>query len=314
MSLTQLPKTIFILGPTASGKTVWGLDLAKRFNGVIISADSRQVYKKMDIGTAKPKGKWQGKGEKRAYYVNNLPHYLMDFLDPGEIFTAAEFRDSALNIIQTTEQNRLIPFVVGGTGLYISALADNWLIPRVPPNKKLRQSLEEKTHDELIHLLSLLDPRGVSVVDEKNKRRLIRALEVSILSGIPFSKQRVKGERVLDPLMIGIHTPREKLYERIDERIETMIEEGLLNEAKQLLKQKYGWQLPSMNSIGYKQLKKYLAGQMSLEQAIGKLKTDTRHFAKHQLTWFRRYDDIHWCKTIREAETLISNFLSSKKR
>lgn len=306
----DLPKTVVLLGPTASGKTKWGLLLAKEFNGEVISADSRQMYKKMDIGTAKDPGEWKWSGLLKAYMVEEVPHHLVDFLNPGNAFTAAEFRDKSLSLIRSIIRRGRTPFVVGGTGLYIKTLVDNLKIPRVPPNMKLRRSLEGKSLDELARLLATMDPETAAVIDIKNKRRLVRALEVCIMSGAPFSKQQQKGKPVVNALQIGIDVPRDELYGRINTRIDGMMEKGLLNEVKELVRQKYAWDLPSMSGIGYRQFREYLDGTLTLRETVERLKRDTRHFARRQLTWFRRDPRIHWCRTYDDARSLIRQFLS----
>jgi tRNA dimethylallyltransferase len=279
----RLPKLIVILGPTASGKTSWALQAVKKYNGEIISADSRQIYKYMDIGTAKAKGEWKRNGLRKSYVVDDVVHHLIDFLNPGKTFTVAEFRDKAIKYAKLSQKNKKIPFLVGGTGLYISAVVDNFTIPRIPPHKKMRKSLEEKTNEQLMKLLEMLDPDAAAVIDANNKRRIIRALEVTILSGEPFSKQKKKGEQLFDILEIGIDVPRDILYQRIDARVDAMIEEGLLDEI-----------------------------QMStLEDANVDLKKDTYQFARRQLTWFRRDKRIQWCKTYEEADKYIKHFLET---
>ncbi len=302
------------MGPTASGKTDWSLRLAEKYNGEIISADSRQVYKKMDIGTAKSIGEWRWhagwNGLRRTYYVNDIPHHLIDFLDPGKQFTAAEFRDRAIKYIKLAVKNKNIPIIVGGTGLYITALVDNLYIPRVLPNKKLRKGLEEKSSKELLQLLHNLDPISSERIDPNNKRRLIRALEVCILSGEPFSAQRTRGGSMFQFLQIAPELSRDQLYNRIEERVDIMIEQGLIEEVDALLKQKYSWDLPSMSGVGYRQFREYLEGTKSKEKTIEDLKRDTRRFARRQLTWFKRDKSIHWCKTYEEAEELVKNFLA----
>lgn len=305
-----LPKLIVILGSTASGKTDWGLKLAKKFNGEIISADSRQVYKKMNIGTAKIPGEWRRNGLRKTYYVEDIPHHLIDFLDPGKTFAVSEFRDKAIKYIKLTNKEGRIPLLVGGTGLFIHAVVDNLEIPRVAPNKQLRKSLEDKSNEELMKLLKTLDPKSAGTVDSKNTRRIIRALEVCILSGVPFSEQQIKGDQIFDVLQIGLKVSREVLYERIDERIDSMMKLGLLEEVKNLLKQKYDWSLSSMSGIGYRQFKGYLAGEYNLEKAIELLKRDTRRYAKRQITWFKRDPRIKWCHEYKEAEKLVNDFLN----
>ncbi len=304
------PKLVVLLGPTASGKTEWSLKLARKYNGDIISADSRQIYKKMDIGTAKSEGEWKQNGLRKTYYVENIPHHLIDFLNPGKTFTVANFRDAALKYIKMSYKKGLTPFIVGGTGLYIQALVDNYDIPRIPENKKLRRSLEKKDASSLFYLLTSLDPGSAKKIDKNNKRRIIRALEVTIMSGEPFSAQQRKGDPIFDVLKIGIVVDKETLYDRINKRVDKMIEKGLLEEVKILVKQKYGWNLPSMSGVGYRQFKPYFEGEKELEEVVEDLKRDTRRYAKRQLTWFKRDKDIKWCKDYKEAEKLVDNFLT----
>ncbi len=307
--IEKKPKLIVLLGPTACGKTSWSLRLAKKISGEIISADSRQVYKKMDIGTAKEPGEWRRAGLRRTFFIQDIPHHLIDFLDPGKRFTAAQFRDKALKYIKLSFKNGRQPMIVGGTGLYISAIVDNLRIPRVEPNNKLRESLEEKSVDELFKLLESLDKKSAESIDKNNKRRVIRALEVSILSGQPFSEQRMKGEELFNCLKIGIDLPREELYVRIEKRIEEMMKNGLLAEVEKLRQQKYGWDLQSMSGINYRQFKDYFAGKKTLPETIELLKKDTKNYAKRQMTWFGRDKEIKWCRSYEEAETLACGFL-----
>ena len=310
----NLEKVIVILGPTASGKSNWGVRLAKKHNGEIISADSRQVYKKMDIGTAKVAGSWEWqtswKGWRHMFLSEGIVHYLVDIIDPGKKFTVAEFKDKATKYIKNSHKNQHVPFVVGGTGLYISSLVDNLSIPRIAPNNTLRKSLEEKTHEQLLQLLENLDVAAVKTIDKKNKRRIIRALEVCILTGEPFSAQKKKGKPVFDFLQIGISVPRETLYHRINTRIDGMVEQGLVDEIKDLLRQKYSWQLPSMSGIGYRQFADYFSGKKTLATSVEELKRDTRRFARRQHTWFKRDKRIVWCETFEEAEKKVQAFLA----
>lgn len=306
----KLPKLIVILGPTTCGKTSWSLRLAEKINGEIISADSRQVYKYMTIGTAKEPGEWKRNGLRRSYFIGNIIHHMIDFLNPGKTFTVAEFRDRAIKYAKLAHQHSRVPMIVGGTGLYISSVIDNFKIPRVPPHKKMRKGLEEKSNEELMRLLRTLDGEAAESIDSQNKRRIIRALEVCILSGEKFSKQKKKGEPLFDMLQIGIDVPREILHERIDARAEQMVEQGLLDEIKFLVRKKYNWDLSSMRGIGYQEFRKYIEGRGTLEEAIEQLKKNTKKYAKRQSTWFKRDNRIKWCKEYSEAEELIDQFLN----
>jgi len=305
----SLSKVIVIVGPTASGKTDWGLRLAKKYNGEIIMADSRQVYKKMDIGTAKEPGEWKRIGLHKIFHIQDIPHHLVDFLDPGKFFTVTEFKSEAIKYINDAIKKGHTPIVAGGTGLYIHGLVDNLQVPKVAPNKKLRDSLEKKSSDELMQWLEKLDPVTAQTVDRLNKRRVVRALEVCMISGIPFSEQQKKGEPLFNFLQIGIEVPREVLFERINHRMDKMMQLGLLKEVENLIKQKYSWDLPSLSGIGYRQFKPYFDGEANLEQVVEWLKRDSRRYAKRQLTWFKRDPRIKWVTEYEEAEKLVEEFL-----
>lgn len=310
----SLPKIIAIVGPTASGKTELGIALAKKFNGEIVSADSRQIYQKMNIATDKPVGEWRRHGRHKAYFVEAVPHYLMDIIDPGKNYTVADFKSAAIRICRDISARGKLPIVVGGTGLYLWSLIDNLDIPAIAPNKNLRRSLESKGLDELARLLRQLDPAGARKIDLKNPRRVIRALEVQIITGASFSSQRKKGAPLFDVLQIGLHWPKEILLKRIEERCDSYIKRGLLEEVSGLTKQKYGWDLPSMSTLGYRQIGYYLRGEMSLEQALATLKKDTKNYAKRQITWFKRDQRIKWIEGSdpKKAEELVEKFLDAK--
>ena len=264
----------------------------------------------MDIGTAKTLGEWRWDGFKKTYFVGDIAHYLIDFLDPGKYFTSAEFHDQAIKYAKLIARKNKVPFVVGGTGMYIQSFVDNYKMPRVAPNKKLRRSFAEKSIEGLMEWLKQVDPISAEIIDQKNKRRIIRALEVSILSGEPFSSQQKMGEPLFNILQIGIKREKEDLHQNIERRIDEMVEQGIVEEIKSLLKQKYSWDLPSMSGVGYRQFRDHLEGKETLEQALGKLKKETKHFAKKQLTWFKRDQRIKWTETVEDAEKLIEEFLN----
>lgn len=301
-------KIIIILGPTASGKTELAVELAKKFNGEVISADSRQVYRGMDIATGKPK-KYQMPNIKcQILKIDGIYHHLFNIVNPDEDFSAAEYKELAVKKIKEIQKRGRFPFLVGGTGLYIKAVIDNLNIPRVPADKKLREKLEQKSTEELIRLIGQKDSITAKTIDVKNRRRLIRALEVAILTGRSFSSQQKKGKRLFDVLQIGIDIPRAELYRRIDERVEKMIKEGLVEETQKLLK-KYPPSLPSMSGIGYKEISQYLAEEITLKEAAQKIKNRTHNYARRQLTWFRKDKRINWVKNDKEAENVITRFL-----
>ena len=280
------------------------LNLAKKFNGEIISADSRQVYKGMDIGTAKPV-----KEERKK-----ILHYLINIKKPNQIYTVGKYKRDAIGAINQTIKSGKMPFLVGGTGLYIKVLVDNLEIPRVKPDWRLRKSLELKIknrglknlYDELIKI----DPEAAYIVDSQNPRRIIRALEVAIKTKKPFSQQRKKGECLFDFLEIGLSVSEEKLKEKIEKRADKMMKMGLVKEVKKLIKV-YNKNLPTFDAIGYREIIDYLNKKHSLAEAIEKIKKNTWHFTKRQMTWFKKDERIHWVKNRQEAEKLVKKFLEN---
>jgi tRNA dimethylallyltransferase len=283
------PKIVIILGPTAVGKTEIALALASAFGGEIISADSMQVYRHLDIGTSKPTMEEQAR----------VPHHLIDIVDPDGEFNAALFRRLADEVIGRLQGKKTV-FVVGGTGLYIRVLTGG-IIEGPGPDKNLRKSyrdeMERKAPEVLYRRLRGLDPRAADRIHPHDKVRIIRALEIAELTGEAISeKQGQHGfhERRYDVLKIGLYRDREVLYKRIDKRAEQMVEDGLIEETKQILQMGYSDNLFPLQSLGYRYFIQYMNGNMSLEEALQSMQRDTRHYARRQLTWFRREGDIAW--------------------
>lgn len=291
-----LPKIVVVLGPTASGKTAVGIRIAKKFNGEVISADSRQVYRGMDIGTAKVRD------------TEGVPHHLIDVVDPDEPFTVVDWKRLVEKAIDEIVSRGKLPIVVGGTGLYIQALVDNIEAPEVPPQAKLRQSLDEKSDTDLLKLLRRFDPDFVDRVDASNRRRVIRALEVTIMTGEPMNKLQRKGPARYDALLIGLDVPRRDLYAAIDERVRLQMDDGLVDEVRRLLR-KYDARLPAFSAIGYREVVRYLDGEMTLPEAMERIQFATHAYARRQLTWFRRDPRIRWVWTTDEAVILVTQFL-----
>lgn len=312
MVRTMLPKVIVILGPTASGKTSLALDLARRFNGEIISADSRQVYKLMDVGTAKPKGCWRSVDGKMLYMVEEIPHYLVDTIFPDQPFSLADFKTQALMSIHDIVKRGKVPFLVGGTGLYIWSIIDNLSLATTPPQAELRVELETKTLSELIDLLEKKDPESLSVVDKKNRRRVIRALEIVLSTGRSLREQRTVGELLGNFMQIGLTVPKDVLLSRIKKRIEEQFEDGFVEEVRSLLAAGYTFNLPSMSSLGYPQIGSYIRQECSLDEAKVLLNQVTWQYAKRQMTWFRRDKKIEWFESEAEKnlEEKIKTFLA----
>ncbi len=290
-------KLITILGPTASGKSDLAVKLCKKFDGEIISADSRQIYKEMNIGTAKI----------TKEEMSNIPHYMIDIVKPDNNFTLAQFQKKTIKIIKDIQRRNKLPFLVGGTGLYIQSIVDNLKIPETKPNKKLRNRLEKLTNQELVNKLKKLDPQALKIIDIKNKRRLIRALEICLLTKKPFSEQRKKNKPIFDILQIGLKLDTRNLEQKISQRTKKMIRSGLIEENKKLLK-KYGSKPYSMSGIGYQEVILYLKNKITLEEVKELIKIHTRQYAKRQITWFKRDKKIKWIKNYSQAEKLIQLF------
>lgn len=280
----QKKSLLVLLGPTASGKTALSLDVAEEFNCEIISADSRQVYRYMDIGTDKilPASR-QG-----------IPHYLIDVANPDERFTVADFKYWAEEKIKEILERGKIPFIVGGTGLYIDVLIKNFSLP--PGNKALRAKLEKELKKYgkkyLYEKLKKLDPKNAEKIHPNNARYVIRAIEIFMATKSPKNDERAKPKYKI--LQFGLNWPREKLFERIEARVDEQLKKGLIEETKRLLEMGYDKNLPSMTSLGYKEIIKYLDGELTLEEASELLKKNTRNYAKRQITWFKRDKNIIW--------------------
>jgi len=280
---------IAIVGPTAVGKSELALHLAQYFPLEIISADSRQVYRYMDIGTNKPT--WA----ERA----SVPHHVIDVVEPDEAFSLAMYHQLAIEALKAIQQKGKLPVLVGGSGLYVWSLVEGWKIPQVPPDQKLRRRLEARAEQEdsqsLYQELQDIDPSAAAKISPTNIRRIIRALEIYHTTGQHPSQLQRKESPGFPILLIGLTQERSELYRRIDWRVDKMIQRGLVEEVEQLLKKGYSPSLPSMSGIGYKQIGQFLRGEMTLPQSIDKIKYETHRLARHQYAWFRLSDSrIHW--------------------
>jgi len=301
----NLPKLITILGPTASGKSGLAIRLAKKFSGEIVSADSRQIYRGLVIGSGLVKGEWK----KDTYLSENIPHHLVQFIEPDEDFSAAQFKELALIKISKIQKKGNLPFLVGGTGLYVDAVTKNLEIPKVKPNKALRQKLDKKSNEVLLAQLASLDVKAAQNIDKHNKRRLIRAIEVSLLGDSSFSSSQKKGPRLFEVLRLGIKIDRHELYKKIDQRVDQMIEDGLISEVENLLKL-YSKNSSAFSGIGYKQVIEYLNGEINEREMIQKIKTATHAYARRQITWLKRDKEINWVDDYKKAEKLVKRFIS----
>lgn len=280
---------VVILGPTATGKTDLSIHIARTLDGEIISADSRQLYRYMDIGTAKPTP------EQRAA----VPHHLIDVVTPDKTFTLAQYQRAAYETIDAIHVRAKLPLLVGGTGQYISAVVEGWGIPEVPPQPALRADLQRYAEDHgaqaLHERLRRVDPAAAERIDYRNIRRVVRALEVYLETGVPITTLQRKSPPSYLILQLGLTMPREQLYARIDRRIDRMVEAGLVDEVRQLLERGYTWDSPAMSGLGYIQWRGYLEGHGTMADAIDAIRRDTRAFVRRQYTWFNGHNGaIRW--------------------
>ena len=299
---------LVLVGPTASGKTALALALAEQLRdeiGVeVVSADSRQIYRYMDIATAKPTP------EERA----RLPHHLLDVVSPDESYTLAQYQADAAVAIASVWARRHLPLLVGGTGLYVRAVVDGFAIPQVAPDPALRAGLEAEAAARgpaALHArLATLDPVAAARIAPANTRRVIRALEVCISTGRPFSAQQGARPTPYRPLLLGLNMERQALYARADARVEAMLAAGLVDETCALVERGYDWHLPAMSSLGYREIGTYLRGESSLAEAVARLKLNTHAYIRRQLTWFRPDVRITWLDAALPPDKLVNQALA----
>ncbi len=309
---------IVILGPTASGKSALSISLAKKYRGEIICADSRTIYKGLLIGAASPT---------LDKNYQEVPHHLLHFVSPNEVFTVAQFKELAEKTIAKIHSRGKIPFLVGGTGLYIDAITKSLDIPRIPPDFKLRDKLEKLSNIKLAGKLKMLDKKTYAHIDQNNKRRLVRALEVCLVTKKPFSSFLKTKKPSYQILKIGLALPKEKLFKKIDARVSKMIKMGLVDEVRKLITSGCKLNAPAMSGLGYKQIASWLCQQFSISNSqflmksqftnskkqipneiIKQIKIKTKQYAKRQMTWFKRDRKIVWIKSKQQAEKLIKEF------
>lgn len=297
-----MEKLLVICGPTGTGKTDTAIALAKKFNGELVSADSRQVYIEMDIGTGKEiqkpeirnqRSELRIKKENGKWIVNDIPIHLYDVKKPDERFSLAEYQQLALERIKDIHSRGKLPILVGGTGLYIQAVTEGLKIPKVAPNQELRDKLEDETVENLLVELEKVDPDYFQKVDKNNKRRVVRALEVYHQTGEAFSSLQKKYKVPFETLKIGLTSDREELYKRNDLRVDKWFDIGFVDEVKNLL-ETYSVELPAMSSLGYRQVAMYIKGSLGSAEAKQRIKFDYHGYIRRQLTWFKRDPSIYW--------------------
>jgi tRNA dimethylallyltransferase len=297
---------VALLGPTAVGKTAASLALARRFNGEVVSADSRQVYRGMDIGTAKATP-----AERAA-----VPHHLIDIRDPDEPFGLADFLALASVAIEDIHARGRLPLLVGGTAQYIYALLEGWQAPQVPPQPAVRARLEGEGAPALYARLSAVDPAAAAKIGPHNLRRLARALEVIEVTGRPISEQQTRRPPAYRTLRLGLTLPRAALYARVDARVDAQLAGGLIDEVRALLAAGYSHDLPAFNSMGYVEIIRHLRGELSLAEARARIAYSTHRYVRHQETWLRRDPTVAWVDATDPAAAharlaeLIADFLA----
>jgi tRNA dimethylallyltransferase len=298
------PLVIVLLGPTAVGKTEVSLDLAELIGAEIISIDSRLFYRGMDIGTAKPDLETR----------QRIPHHLIDVSDPDDTWSLERFIEAAMQVIQGVHQRERLSLLVGGTGQYIRGLIDGWRPPPRPEDDGMRERLfaiaKQDGPRELHNQLRTVDPLSADRIDYRNIRRVVRALEVYQLTGEPFSRQRGIQPPDFDSTKIGLTRPRNELYERIDQRIETMLEAGWIKEVENLMAAGYSLEHPALSAIGYQQLVEHLNGELALEDAVAIIKRLTRKYVRRQANWFKSSDtSIRWFNVGADVVDQIVHYL-----
>ncbi len=294
--MKKLP-IITIVGPTSSGKTTLSINLAKKFNGEIISADSRQVYKGMDIGT--------GKVSKKEQKI--ITHHLIDVALPRKEYNVSHFKKDALEALNKIYKKNKLPFIVGGTGFWIQAVIDDINLPTVKPNKKLRKQLEKKTLPQLLKILQKLDPVRMENIDKKNPYRLIRAIEIVKTTKKPIPK--IKNKTNYNLLIIGINPKKEILQKRINKRLEVRLKQGMIAEVEKLHLQGLSWKRMETIGLEYKFISSYLRNEITKNEMKNLIKLASYQYAKRQLTWFNKDGRINWITNQKEATKLINNFI-----
>ena len=311
MNKNNKQKTIIILGPTSSGKSEVAIRIAKQFNGEVISADSRQVYKDMDLGTGKVEGRWYATSRGKIFYSDGIPHHLIDFRSPRGEYNVSHFQKDCLRLIREISKLDKVPIICGGTGFWISAIVDGLVLPKVKPDPVLRKHLDKSSTDKLFETLKKLDPLRANTIDRKNKIRLIRAIEICKAVGkVPKPKQNSKIENN-QFLQIGIDWPQDLLDQKIRVRLNYRLRSGMVKEVI-MLKNKYGlgWKKIQSFGLGYFWIPEFLLGGIDEAQLKQNVFCAERNYAKRQRTWFKRNKEIFWENDYRKIKKKVSKFLT----
>ena len=308
-------KLIVIVGPTATGKTRLAVKLARKFKGEIISADSRQVYRGMDIGTGKDLAEYgvdkSSRGRSKVKIgPKQVPYHLIDIIRPKTSFNVGKYQKLAYKAIYDTQKKAKMPFLVGGTGLYVDSVVSGFqMSQKINDTKQIREKLNKLTLKQLLARLKKVDPETFEIIDQKNHRRVQRALEIYYETGRKKSDQPEMIKPDLDVLILGIKFPLEKIYKKIDSRLEARIKEGMIKEIKKLRKQGVSWKRLDEFGLEYRYVSRYLRKMLTYDEMVEQLRNAIHHFAKRQLTWFNRNKDIKWIENAKEAEMEIRKFL-----
>lgn len=319
------PKIIVVLGPTASGKSDLGIKLARKFNGEIVSADSRQVYRGMDIGTGKvirDETRGASWAAKVPLVSEGIAHHMLNVVSPKTNFSAGQFVKRAHKAIADIQKRNKIPIIVGGTGFWIDSLVYDIPLPEVKPNLKLRKQLDNKTPAQLFAILKKLDPVRAKDIEKNNPRRLIRAIEIASYKGSTFVRFEVTDfyKKKNNLMILGLSSIRGKLAERIENRLKQRLQQGMLGEVRRLHKQGVSWKRLESFGLEYRQISEYLASKKFKVKSIKNFKKSEYYqkllreiikYSKRQMTWFKRNDNIHWVKSQSEAEKLVKKFISN---
>lgn len=299
------PKVIVICGPTASGKTALSIELAKKIDGEIVSADSMQIYKDMDIGSAKP----------TQEEMEGIKHYLLDFVSPEERYSVADYKKDATTAVNEIIEKGKTPIIVGGTGLYIDSLIYNIDYPEIEFDEEYRKSLEKRAEEEGLQNLyeeaKEIDSKAMENISPNDQKRILRVLELYHQTGKTKTEQEIESRKNAIPYdyhVFALNMDREKLYDRINKRVDIMIEQGLIEEVEGIIK-KYRTYPTAMQALGYKEIKEYIIGNITKEQAIETVKQETRRYAKRQLTWFRKNKQTIWLNALDKKEENIKKIL-----
>lgn len=307
------PKVVAIVGPNASGKSDLATEIARKFDGEVVSADSRQIYKGLNLSSGKVPGKWKRVGLKPAYFYQDVRHHLIDTVSPRKRYTVQKFKRRAQRAISDILAREKLPVVVGGTGFYIDSLLYDVDIPKVPPNRKLRRELDKLPTEQLVGRLRALDPQRAQTIDTHNRHRIIRAIEIVVSTGSPVKEISFMDKEAspYDFLKIGIRYEERELRRRISKRLQNRIAEGMIEEVKTVHdKQRVSWQRLEELGLEFKYIAEYLQGKMPKDEMVKTLENRIWQFAKRQLTWFKRDQSITWLSTPAKAFPIIQDFLS----